>query len=440
MNSVNLRPVILSEHPVIPSEHPVILSEHSVILRRSRRILSSLSFFLVLPLCFAGHGISAELPGESVVESSTEPTSRVRPEVIYRMSSLGRRTSAAFHRASEDKDFVDQIYATLRFDSTWEYEDSAVFEAGIRTPRSAPNSPIELVIQQAFIESQIAGAGLTLTAGKKVEFDGPGILMNPSDLLNEDKDLIDPLYQREGKVFTRIAASGSAWKLGLGFIPLRSAMAGKGKAWLQGHAQLLGADLRLQMTSQTEDAVTTGFSASRFIFADRLEVHVDGRYQAHQRAVTNQRERAYSTLKSTDPSLFALAGGRFVIAGKRSMTLEYMHNESGLTSTQFKDFFAYIRGLDDANGDKKPDSRFLGRRYAFAAFHDEDLIPKTRLGASVLQNLDDQSIFANIELRRAVSPLIAVALTPTFFTGKSGSEFGEMPFSSIIYLQLTGRI
>ena len=388
-------------------------------------------------------GYSAELfavTSEPVTEPSAEPTSRVRPEVIYRMSSLGRRTSAAFHRASEDKDYIDQLYATLRFESTWEYQDSAVFEAGIRTPRSAPNSPLEVIIQQAFIESQIAGAGLTVTAGKKVEFDGPGILMNPSDLLNEDKDLIDPLYQREGRVFTRISASGSSWKLGVGYIPLRAAMAGRGKAWLQTHAQFWGADLRLQMTSQKEDGITTGFSASRFIMADRLEVHLDGRYQANQRSVASQRERAYSTLKPADPSLFALAGARFIVEGKRSVTLEYMHNQSGLTSAEFRDFFAYIRSLDDSNGDKKPDSRFLGRRYAFVAFHDEDSIPKTRLGASVLQNLDDQSIFANIELRRAVSPLIAVALTPTFFTGKSGSEFGEMPFSSIIYLQLTGRI
>ncbi len=406
---------------------PVILNSAIVIVRRSRRTLSSLILFFCLG------GVAAAEP------SATEPTSRIRPEVIYRMSSLGRRTAAAFHRASEDKDFIDQLYATLRFDGTWEYQDSAVFEAGIRTPRSAPNSPVELIIQQAFIESQFADSGLTLTAGKKVEFDGPGILLNPSDLLNEEKDLIDPLYQREGKFFTRIAASGNAWKLGIGFIPLRGAMAGKGKAWFQAQAQVMGTDLRLQGSTQVEDAATTGFSASRFVLGDRLEVHLDGRYQTHQRNVSLQRERAYSSLKQNQTSLFAIAGGRFIVAGKRSATLEFMQNQSGLSPAEFKEFFASIRLLDDSNGDKKPDSRFLGRRYAFVAFHDEDSLPRTRIGASVLQNLDDQSIFANVEFRRAVSPLISVALTPTFFTGKSGSEFGEMPFSSIIYLQLTGR-
>lgn len=393
-----------------------------------RRILSSLAAFCVSTAAFAQGN------------EPSEPATRVRPEVIYRMSSLGRRTSAAFHRKTEDKDFIDQLYATLRFDSTWEYEDSAVFEAGIRTPRSAPNNPVEVVIQQAFIESQMDGGRWTLTAGKKVEYDGPGILMNPSDLLNEDKDLIDPLYQREGKFFTRVSTSGSGWRLGLGFIPLRAAMAGKGKAWAQSQAQVAGADLRLQVTSQHDDGLTTGFSASRFVLGDTLELHVDGRHQSRQRDVAVQRERSYSSLKRTDPSLFVLAGGRLVVAGKRSTTIEYMQNESGLTSAEFKGFFAYIRGLDDANADKKPDSRFLGRRYAYVAWHDEDTVPRARVGASILQNLDDQSTFSSIEFRRAVSPLIALSLTPSFFTGKAGSEFGELPFSSIVYLQVTGRI
>ena len=370
----------------------------------------------------------------------TEPVTRIRPEVIYRMSSLGRRSSAVFHRKAEDKDFIDQLYATLRFDSTWDYEDSAVFEAGIRTPRSAPNSPVELVIQQAFIESQMSGGRWTLTAGKKVEYDGPGILMNPSDLLNEDKDLIDPLYQREGKFFTRVSTSGSGWKLGLGFIPLRAAMAGKGKAWLQTQAQVAGTDLRLQMTSQVDDGLTTGFSASRFVLGDNLEVHLDARQQARQRDASVQRERNYSALKRTDPSLFALAGGRLIVTGKRSTTLEYMQNQSGMTTGEFKEFFAYIGSLDDANADKKPDSRFLGRRYAYLAYHDEEAVPKARIGASVLQNLDDQSTFSSVEFRRAISPLISMSLTPSFFSGKAGSEFGEMPFSSIVYFQVTGRI
>ncbi|NDE15197.1 hypothetical protein EBZ80_09745 [bacterium] len=401
---------------------------------RGRRILSCLAFLLLAaPTAFAAASTEA-------VPEATEPVTRIRPEVIYRMSSLGRRASAVFHRKTEDKDFVDQMYATLRFDSTWDYEDSAVFEAGIRTPRSAPNSPVELIIHQAFIESQLSGGRWTLTTGKKVEYDGPGILMNPSDLLNEDKDLIDPLYQREGKFFTRVSTSGSGWKLGLGFIPLRAAMAGKGKAWLQSQAQVAGADLRLQMTSQVDDGLTTGFSASRFVLGDNLEVHVDARQQSRQRDVSVQRERAYSSLKQTDPSLLALAGGRVVVSGKRSTTLEFMQNQGGLTPGAFKDFFAYIASLDDSNADKKPDSRFLGRRYAYLAYHDEDALPKTRVGASVLQNLDDRSTFSSIEIRRAVSPLISMALTPSFFSGSAGSEFGEMPFSSIVYFQVTGRI
>jgi hypothetical protein len=297
-----------------------------------------------------------------------------------------------------------------------------------------------LVIQQGFIESQLAGGLFLLTTGKKVEFDGPGILMNPSDLLNEDKDLIDPLYQREGKFFTRLAISGVAGKVGLGFIPLRAAFAGKGKAWLQGQTQIAGIDLRLQATMQSEDKATTGFSASRFFAGDRLELHVDGRYQSRQRSPGEQRERSFSSFKHLDPSMFVLAGGRFVIAGKRSATIEFMQNQSGLDRKEFRDFLASIEAQDEASNDKKPDSRFLGRTYAFLAFHDEDSLPKTRISASVLQNALDQSTFASVELRRSISPLISLSVNPTFFSGGTDSEFGEMPFSSIIYLQATGRI
>jgi hypothetical protein len=369
-----------------------------------------------------------------------EPVTKVRPEVIYRQSLLSRRKSAVFHRPNEDKDTVDQVYATLRFDSSWEYEDAAVFEAGIRTPRSAPNGEIELVMHQAFIESQLAGGRLILTAGKKVEFDGPGILMNPSDLLNEDKDLIDPLYQREGKVFTRLMLTGAVGKVGLGYIPKRAAFAGEGKAWLQGQTQIAGGDFRLQATMQSENKATTGFSVSRFFASDRLELHLDGRYQARQRSVNEQRERAYSVFKNRDPSAFVLAGGRFVVKGKRSATVEVMQNQSGLDREEFKSFFAAIDALDEGNNDKKPDSRFLGRNYAFLAFHDEDSLPRSRLSASVLLNATDKSTFGSIELRHSVSPLIALSVNPLFFSGAKDSEFGEMPFKTIMFFQATGRI
>ena len=145
------------------------------------------------------------------------------------MAGLDVRDRSVYHKA-EHGSFVDQVYATSHFEGLKEFESRVAFEPGVRTPRSSPLGPLELVIHQAFVEVPITSS-LRLTVGKKTEYRGSGIFVNPSDLLNEEKDVFEALYQAEGKIFSRIAWIGERGSLGAGYIPSRSNGFEVGKLW-----------------------------------------------------------------------------------------------------------------------------------------------------------------------------------------------------------------
>lgn len=391
---------------------------------------------------------SVSTPESSAVADSHTEKTKIEPSFTYRAAALSPVKDSVYHK-EEHGDFADQLYLTLRFAKTYDYVHEVLLEPTLRTFRNNPSSWEPYVIEQAYVESALL-RWLNLTAGKKAEFEGSGFMVNPSDLLNEGKDIFDPLYQKEGVVFARLKLHGDTWSLGLGGIPRRGHPSRAGRAWLTASLTAWDVDLRLQATANPSEKATTGLSVQRF-FGDHFELHFDGRYQRRQRdpEILGQDYLKYSAYVGPDvfhsdddsPSGFYLAGTRFIFTSRRTLILESIQNQSGLLPDEFKRLFADLQAVREENPTKvaDPPSRLRGRHYAFASYQDDDSLKKIHLAASALLNTDDQSSFATMSVRYNISPITSVELAPTFFKGKADTEFGEMPFSEAHYFIVRGR-
>lgn len=381
-----------------------------------------------------------------VVAPAVEST-KIEPYFLYRIGALKPVEESVFHKA-EHGDMADQIYLTLKYTKTYNYLHRVHIEPSFRTMRNNPATWEDFIVEQAFIESELFRP-LHVTAGKKTEYEGSGFIVNPSDLLNENKDIFDPVYQSEGVVFTRFKIRLDAFNLGVGYIPRRGQPSNEGRLWSQFSTEVFATDLRIQYTAHASEKSTTGLSAQRF-FGGSFELHFDGRYQARQRRVDSAGNDyvKYSTYSGADPNTqsddaasgYYLGGTRLIFTPRRTMVFEYISNQSGLLPEEFKSYFGDLR-KDKIEREKvrDPQTKLLGRHYGFFSYQDDDSIKSTHLALNVLVNTDDESLFVSSAIRHYVSPITSIELAPTFFKGKPDTEFGEMPFAHAVYLVFRGR-
>jgi hypothetical protein len=387
-------------------------------------------------------------PKEVQEPADTSPaveSTKIEPYVLYRIGALKPVVESVYHK-DDHGDLADQVYLTLKYTRTYNYVHRVHIEPSFRTLRNNPATWEDFIVEQAFIETELFSP-LLVTAGKKTEYEGSGFIVNPSDLLNENKDIFDPVYQNEGVVFTRFKLRTDAFSLGLGYIPRRGQPSNEGRFWGQFSTEFFEVDLRLQFTGHQSDKGTTGVSVQRF-FGGSFELHFDGRYQARQRSPESEGNSytKYSAYSGANPnsqsddtaSGYYLGGTRFVFTPRRTLVLEYISNQSGLLPEEFKNFFGDLREDRDERI-RDPQTKLLGRHYGFFSFQDDDTLKSTHLALNVLVNTDDQSSFVSAAARYYVSPITSVELAPTIFKGEADTEFGEMPFAHAVYLVFRGR-
>lgn len=371
----------------------------------------------------------------------------IEPSVLYRLGALKPIKESVYHK-EDHGDFADQLYLTLKYSKTYNYVHRVHLEPSFRTIRNNPATWEDYVIEQAFVETELFSP-LLVTAGKKTEYEGSGFIVNPSDLLNENKDIFDPVYQSQGVEFTRFKIRTDAFTLGIGMIPRRGRPSNEGRFWSQFSTDVLDVDLRLQFTHHQAEKSTTGLSMQRF-FGGSFELHFDGRYQSRQRSPDSSGNSAvrFSTYAGEDTinpkddaaSGYYLGGSRLIFTPRRTLVMEYITNQSGLLPEEFKVFYDDLRADTVKTGNvKDPPTKLLGRHYGFVSYQDDDSVKSTHLALNLLVNTDDQSSFASGAIRYYMSPITSIELAPTIFKGEPNSEFGEMPFAHAIYLVLRGR-
>jgi hypothetical protein len=404
--------------------------------------------------------------GPPVLGASKKKRTQVVPEITYRQAYIEERPESSLRRTTQ-KNYVDQLYLSLKLVKTFDYVNEVVLEPAVRSPRTDPGAPAEVVVDQGYVSAQVAK--FDFTAGRKAEYEGTGYFVNPSDLLNEDKDLFDPLYQRRGQFFTRARWNfHESWNASLGIIPQTRQAARYAKAWFQTGGEIAETDIRMQYTYNFRELSTFGLSASRF-FGDWFELHLDSRYQQRQRGSAQEPERIVFDCESVeatrrinsaiidskpdyeleclepttgvnDGSFYTVLGSRFVLSPKRTIIAEAIQNQGGVTADESEMYYKYVQTERDGSSiEPLPQTRIIGRQYWFAAYQDEETLPRTLFNLAYLYRQDDQSSFLNTELRYTFNPIANVSIVNSQFLGSRYSEFGEAPAEQVTYLIVRGR-
>lgn len=375
---------------------------------------------------------------------------KIKPNVTYRQAFMKKNKSSVYHHP-DHKDYLDQLYLSLKMIKSVGFDNEIIIEPAFRTPRTNPRGDIETVIDQAYIQASLSDV-VVIVGGKKTEFYGFGFFDSPSDLLNENKDVFDDLYKREGKIFTKISfrisqMNNLLWSVG--FVPRRGHDVRDGKKWLFLNMNVLNTDIELQYSYNILDKDTIGFALSKF-FNEQIELHVDGRYQTRQRDNSDERdsedkykEMDFSVYKKNDKSWYYVLGTRFVLTYKRRLILEYIKKQFGLLKQDKEAYYQEEKSKMIPNiqvsDSPAPVSRLIGRNYLCLGYEDQQLYKKTKLGINAIYSLDDYSLFGFLEFKYIFSNITSISLAQSFFEGKKYSEFGEMPFKNVSYIILKGE-
>ena len=375
---------------------------------------------------------SPVLQADTVINSSKYSTS-ISPEVIYRKAFIDLNKNSVYYD-DDYANYADQLYLSLKLSKTFNYVNEVVLDPTFRTQKSNPTQT-EFLISQAYIHSFLNN-NIFITFGKKLEFEGSGFFINPSDLMNERKDLYDPLLQKEGQFISRIGYQGSFLTASLSFRPKRGEDLESSTLLAKAYMSIWDIDTTIQYSINKKNKSTVGLSLNRF-WSDYIETHIDSRFQLRQRDINEERERPFSSLQEDDPSIFLLAGLRGVLSSKRSIVLEYIFKQSGLDKDQTKEFL--LKDKADKKT-KKPSvsSSIIGKQYVFLGYNDEDSIKKVKISLSSLYNIFDQSTFINPEINYTLSPIVSLSVSYMCNLGSSYTEFGENYLKNVGYFTVKG--
>lgn len=363
-------------------------------------------------------------------------TFKFKPEAKYRLLGLNIDRDAAFSKP-EHRDNQQQIWLSLLSTGSVDFAHSFVMEPVIRTKRTRfDETEPELVIDQAYISTNLSDT-LEFSAGRRIHYEGSGLFVNPSDLLNERRNLFDPTYERTAYLMTSFTEVYDDHQVTVGFLPQKGGMLRDGSTYFRYGGQLGDVNTIFKYKNEKDTASTFGVSLSRF-FGDHLELHTDTRYQTKQRSEVLERERNFSDLKKEDASIYSLIGSRYAFTYEHSFIFEYILNQSGLKKEEFELFYDYIRTAADL--EREPDNRILGREYVLVSYYHKEIVPKTSMESAVLLNVQDSSGFASLLLTYHTSSITRLQLRPVTFWGAKNTEFGEMPFPSAVYITVAASI
>jgi hypothetical protein len=368
--------------------------------------------------------------------AQTESNSvQVNPELIYRFGALSIREESSLYDEGRDRDVVDQFYGSLTFRKDLDYTDTVFLQPAIYTLRENP-SQIRTRFDQAYVQVAL-GEMLSLTAGKKLEIRGAAFMTNPSDLLNEDRDILDPLNQREGKGMVRMTWSGSGRSLGLGFLPKPGGSKDEGRVWMIGQARLGNFDSGFQLINNRGQKSTVGLTGSWF-WGEKSLFYGEYRYQSKRRPAADQPEQEFIAEQSKSIQQASL-GLRQIMSDRNSVSIEYYMNNGGASTTELLDYFKSQEALRaEEKTPNDPFARLVGRDYAGISYHGDKLPYNLSLTTTYIANIHDKSSFISANFKYHRSELFSLAYSPVWFTGSRFTEFGENPVAQVHYLVVNG--
>jgi hypothetical protein len=283
---------------------------------------------------------------------------------------------------------------------------------------------------------------LDFSIGRKIEKWGTGYGWNPTGVVNPPKDPRDPNDRREafkGVDQASIDLFVGGWDLTGMMVPVINWTGKTGTSPLlvgwaaRAYRLVRSTDVSFTASGGSGLPESQGVSLSR-VFGKALELHAEAAaFQNTLRLIPGTSGFEFSR----DSNVKALIGGQYTFPNYLNVTLEYYHNGSNLSASEWNQYRRYVdQGEADlASGNPSTliqaaqqfSALSMGRDYAFlrAAWP----IKQQKLDAEtiIIASLRDGSSVIRPGLYWRVTPVATLYCLQTEFIGSQGSEMGFVP-------------
>ena len=131
-----------------------------------------------------------------------------------------------------------------------------------------------------------------------------------------------------------------------------------------------------------------------------------------------------------------LVGGQYTFSDNTNLVLEYYHNQEGYSSSEWRDYFEYLKFCGERYEDESLYFSYLlmgnayfdltnfRQNYLFLRFSKPNILDLFEISSNNIYNLDDASLLMNVKIDYEGMQDLSVYVLGNFFFGKGDSEFG----------------
>ena len=365
---------------------------------------------------------------------------KIQPEIAFLNNSSKLYSLSFFNK--KKKDYRDSYFGSIRLKASYEYSKCKFFLDFKNQLTFTTNDDFENDFKIYGLYNNVDfSTNFSMQVGKKAVKWGKGYIWNPVSFAGRQKDINDIDTGLEGFWMLKLdyvkSLSGVIQNLAITpvIIPVTSYMNEefqKGNSLifiLKNSLLLYNTDLDFYLSMEDGNFQRFGIDFAKNILPN-WEIH--GEYVFEKKGIIEFCNSSYEIEREISERNSYLLGSRILFATNTTIILEYLHNGSGLTEGQMRNFY---NAVDLAENLSK---QFLMKDYLYLKLSQPEPFDILYFTPSVyiLYNINDKSRMIGGELNYSRFENINLKLKCNLMLGDTDSEFGEKISSKKISFQV----
>ena len=352
---------------------------------------------------------------------------------------------------------------------TFRSDTSALYRVSPAGCRAGSDVPACLVINELYLTYDVIPDKVSVLVGRHRPSWGAALSLHPVEPMNPQPDPTDPSFQRLGAWTAMVEASAEHHVATVGWFPnVTNSIAGTPKGvsgglvggryrWSPEHFDVSAIGF-YDLDTQLPEAGTSG---SMVVGESNFEIHGEALVHKRREIKTGTLQKGTCPVRSLGIPLrevwdySGIFGTRWDGGGGTLVNFEYMHVGDGMVGSDFR---AVLNTADllsqmcpdgrleanDVSQDGRPSqfsSTFLRRNYLILSgfkpsFGEDGRLAKLGASATILAGLDDTSGVATARLQYTLEDTTVVRLGGLATFGGARTQYGILPFHSIILVDV----
>jgi len=309
-------------------------------------------------------------------------------------------------------------------------------------------SKLENILDELYLELN-PSESLFFNIGKQNITEGVGYAWNPTDFLagleeiDRAQDTREKREEREGVICLKGEHFLPHLTLTVVASPRMESWGQKAdaRALVKVYALMKNLDFSLIAYAEEKKRPKLGLNFSSTI-GESLEVHGEASLQkGTYRYYLNQTDPGYYEFiqkNKESQQLYpkVLVGGQYSFSDNTNLVLEYYHNQEGYSSSEWRDYFEYLKFCGERYEDESLYFSYLlmgnayfdltnfRQNYLFLRFSKPNILDRFEISSNNIYNLDDASLLMNVKIDYEGMQDLSIYVLGNFFFGKGDSEFG----------------